>query len=145
MLAWYSWSLRPLHTRKVPGSNPGASTLLFFVRSFVLRSWFVRSRSRSLVRSPPKPDMLSERLRSWTRNPLGPARVGSNPAHVDSEEPLVSHLSLQSIIFVQRADRALSTGFDPRVAAAFCCLCSQSQSPSLCPSISSVPRPHLRL
>ena len=31
---------------------------------------------------PPTPDHLSERLRRWTRNPLGYARVGSSPAVV---------------------------------------------------------------
>ena len=84
---WYSWSLRPLHTRKVPGSNPGMST-----------GWMHDASEGH----------LSEWLRSSTRNRLGLARTGSSPVVPEGGRAL--HKSMH--IFTPSASRALFTGFD---------------------------------
>ena len=76
MTVWPSglrrWLKAPF--RKGVGSNPTAVT--FFSS---------RSQVRALVPGPRKKhDTVSERLRRWTRNPLGSARRGSNPLGVVS-------------------------------------------------------------
>ena len=57
--------------------------------------------------------MLSERLRSWTRNPLGSARVGSNPAHVERDlHPPLAQLAERWTVAVYTQIRSIGHRFD---------------------------------
>ena len=57
--------------------------------------------------------MLSERLRSWTRNPLGSARVGSNPAHVERDlHPVLAQLAERLTVAVYTQIPSIGHRFD---------------------------------
>ena len=76
------------------------------------RALFTGFDSQGVTTSSPQ-DMLSERLRSWTRNPLGSARVGSNPAHVEIDlHPVLAQLAERLTVAVYTQIPSIGHRFD---------------------------------
>ena len=63
-----------------------------------------------------KHDTVSERLRRWTRNPLGSARRGSNPLGVVLSRRMQRRSSCFGGVLLQRnrSEHKASRGFEPR-------------------------------